>query len=298
MAKNIVFEPGWELSVVCDSPATPASGDPVRYGNLTGLALTDEGDGGNDATKTTVHFGPFIADFSVKGVDADGNSAVAVGDALWYVDGDTPKLSKKASGYFFGCALEAVGSGETATIQVMHIPSPGTGTLASGSIGSTQLASSGVTATKLASNAVITAKILAQNVTEPKIEEASLTGLVAKVVADANVIGGLPVLHRINIAAGALADTDVVLTHKTRVIDAWLVLRGAGVSTTTLQVKNGANAISDAMAASGSDKAVVRAASLDDAYWEIAAGGTLRVTSAIGASQPDATVFVLGVRVA
>jgi len=154
----------------------------------------------------------------------------------------------------------------------------------------------------LAALAVTTAKIAANAVTEAKIEVgaagAGLTGLVAKFVADKNVIGGLEVIHRVDIAAGALADTDVVLTHKTRVIDAWLVLRGAGVSTTTLQVKNGTSAITDAMAASGSDKDIVRAASLDDAAYEIAAGGTLRVTSATGATQPAATVYVRGIRVA
>lgn len=131
-----------------------------------------------------------------------------------------------------------------------------------------------------------------------EIQPASLDGTIAKVGADANVIGALPVLHRIDITAGALGDTNVVLTHKTRVVDAWLVLRGAGVATTTLQVKNGANAITDAMAASGADTAVVRVATIDDAQHEIAAGGTLRVTSATGASQPAATVYVLGVRVA
>ncbi len=127
---------------------------------------------------------------------------------------------------------------------------------------------------------------------------AILDGTAAKVGANANVIGALPVLHRVDITAGVLGNTDVVLTHKTRVIDAWLVLRGAGVATTTLQVKNGAAAITDAMAASGSDQAVVRAATIDDAAHEIAAAGTLRVTSATGASQPNATVYVLGVRVA
>jgi hypothetical protein len=115
---------------------------------------------------------------------------------------------------------------------------------------------------------------------------------------NADVVGATPVVHRIDIAAGALSDTDVVLTYKTRVIDAFLVLRGAGVSTTTLQVKNGTSAITDAMAASGSDKALVRAATIDDAAWEIAAGGTLRVTSATGATQPAATVYVTGIRVA
>lgn len=109
-----------------------------------------------------------------------------------------------------------------------------------------------------------------------------------------NVVGTIPVIHRVTVAAGALGNTDVTLTYKTRVIDAWLVLTGAGVATTTLQVKNGASAVSDAMAASGSIKAVVRAATLDMTTADIAAGGTLRVTSATGATQPDAIVFVKG----
>ncbi len=76
------------------------------------------------------------------------------------------------------------------------------------------------------------------------------------------------------------------------------MLRGAGVSSTTLTVKNGTTAITDTMAASGADKALVRAATIDDASWEVAAGGTLRVTSATGATQPAATVFVRAIRVA
>ena len=121
--------------------------------------------------------------------------------------------------------------------------------------------------------------------------------LVAQNVAASNVLGGQPLLFRIDITAGALGNTDVVTTEKIRVIDAFLILRGAGVSTTTLQVKNGTSAITNAMAASGSDTALVRATTLDDAAWEIAAGGTLRVTSATGATQPDATVYVIAHRV-
>lgn len=117
-------------------------------------------------------------------------------------------------------------------------------------------------------------------------------------VAEANVIGGIRVIHEVAITAGVLADTDVILTHKTRVLDAFLILRGAGVATTTLTVKNGATAITNAMAASGSDQDLVRAASINDASYEIAAGGTLRVTSATGASQPAALVVVIGLRVA
>lgn len=146
MATNLIFNPAFDLSVVCSNPTTPASGGPVRYGYMTGLALTDERTDGT----TSVNFGPFVADVSVKAVDANGNSAVAVGDPIWYVDADTPHLSKKATGYFFGFAMEAITSGATDTIQVYHVPgASGTGSLASGSIGTTQLADDGVTGAKL-----------------------------------------------------------------------------------------------------------------------------------------------------
>jgi hypothetical protein len=137
----------------------------------------------------------------------------------------------------------------------------------------------------------------AGKVTNAMIVPAALDGTVAKVVADVNVIGGIPVVHTIALSAGALADTDVVLTHKTRVIDAQVVLQGAGVANTVITVKNGATAITDGIAASGTDKAMTRAATLDDAQWEIAASGTLRVTSSVGATQPACTVIVHGFRV-
>jgi hypothetical protein len=116
--------------------------------------------------------------------------------------------------------------------------------------------------------------------------------------ANVNVIGNIPVIHRIDLAAGANADTDVILTHKTRVIDAFLILRGAGVGSETITIKNGASAITNALAASGSDQALVRATTIDDANYEIAAGGTLRVSSGAGASQPTCSVYVIGLRVA
>jgi hypothetical protein len=299
MADNLIYEPGYKLSVVCSNPTTPASGDPVRYGNLTGLALTDESGGGNASGYTTVDFGPYVADLSVKAVDDNGNSAVAVGDALWYVDADTPKLSKKTAGYFFGFALEAIGSGSTDTINVLHCPAPGTGTLAASSIGATQLASSAVTTAKLASAAVETAKIADVNVTEAKIEvgaaSAGLSGLIAKFVAAANVIGGIPVVHWVHVTAGVNGNTDVVLTHKTKVV---LVIAHptTSVASATLQVQNGTtNAITDAMATPTAN-AVVLCASINPTYEDIAAGGTLRITGAGGATMPAADVFVLGFR--
>jgi hypothetical protein len=120
MAKNIKrYLNEWPgVPVVCSHPTTPASGDPVRYGEMTGIALTNKGDGGNAATETTVWFGACEVSVSVKGVDGGGNSAVAVGDKLYYVDADTPVLSKKTSGRFFGFANGVVNSGATATINV------------------------------------------------------------------------------------------------------------------------------------------------------------------------------------
>lgn len=149
MSTNRVLATGWRQSVACTHPATPASGDPVRYGMLTGVALTAEGGGGNAATQTSVDFGPGGWDLSVKGVDDSGDAVVAVGDALFYVDADTPRLSKKVSGYFFGIALEAVGSGATATINVLHMPAPGSGALASSGVTTTKIADAAVTAAKL-----------------------------------------------------------------------------------------------------------------------------------------------------
>ncbi|MEE9451091.1 MAG: DUF2190 family protein [Ignavibacteriaceae bacterium] len=117
MADNRIKEVGRKLSLTCTHPASPSSGDPVRIGNLIGVALTDERTAGD----TTVDL-EGVYDLSVKGEDDDGNSAVAVGDKLYYVDADvddgTGYLNKKVTGYFAGIALEVVTSGSTTTINV------------------------------------------------------------------------------------------------------------------------------------------------------------------------------------
>lgn len=129
MAKNLVQLDGYDVSVVCTDPTTPASGDPVRVGKLTGVAQTAESSGaaadltGNPSGYTSVDFGQRIWSLSVKGVNDGGNSAVAVGDTIYYVDADTPKLSKKQTNQaVFGIALGAITSGSTATINVLHVP--------------------------------------------------------------------------------------------------------------------------------------------------------------------------------
>lgn len=111
MAKNQVLKDARHLTVTV---ASKVSGDPVLVGAaLTGVALTDTGSDGKLVIDTEGAY-----DLSVKGVDGSGNSAVAAGDIIYYVEADTPKLSKKATGVKYGVALEAVTSGATATIQV------------------------------------------------------------------------------------------------------------------------------------------------------------------------------------
>ena len=137
MANNKVFQDGYQLSVVVTDPAAPDAGDPVRYGLLTGVALTDEGDGGNIATETTVDFGPGVWDLSV--IDEVGGG-IAVGDALFYDDALDGLTNDPSGNYFFGFANEAIGATLTATIQVIHVPSPGAGTLGAGTIATANLA--------------------------------------------------------------------------------------------------------------------------------------------------------------
>lgn len=118
-------------------------------------------------------------------------------------------------------------------------------------------------------------------------------------VPDSNPVGGIPVLHKIPVPAGATGNVDVTLTHKTRVINAWGVKTNAGAGGAgTWTVSNGANAITDAMVIPVTDKAIISALSIDDAYHEISAGGTLRVVRTRTASTDETgVVYVLGVRV-
>ncbi len=119
MAQNFVQE-GKMINAAATHPATPASGDPVRVGEVPGVAITKEAEGGNAAGECTIAL-EGVFNLSVQGVDGGGNSAVALGDKIYYNDADTPVLNKKVAGKLFGKALGTVGSGLTATIPVMLV---------------------------------------------------------------------------------------------------------------------------------------------------------------------------------
>lgn len=125
MAKNRYLAEGRRLTL--DVTAVSGSGaaglvkseDPVAVGQLVGVALIDEVTTAGDPLlgKATVDTGG-VWNLDVAGINGAGNSAVAVGDPIYYVSADTPRLSKKDTGVLFGHALAAVASGETTEIPV------------------------------------------------------------------------------------------------------------------------------------------------------------------------------------
>lgn len=111
MAKNRDREYARQLSLPVASGTL--SGDPVVVGQIPGVAVVDRDSAGNATVQMD---GSYV--ISVKGIDAGGNSAVAVGDILYHTQADTPKVSKKNTGVRFGYALDAVVSAATTTIRV------------------------------------------------------------------------------------------------------------------------------------------------------------------------------------
>jgi predicted RecA/RadA family phage recombinase len=104
MAKNALRERGDRMAVACTDPAVPLSGQPVRFGDMCGVALIDERADG----LTTVHF---------KGVyKLLVGGTVAAGDTLYYHDSSgespTPVTAQAINGTAtggtrFGYAMEA-----------------------------------------------------------------------------------------------------------------------------------------------------------------------------------------------
>jgi predicted RecA/RadA family phage recombinase len=127
---------------------------------------------------------------------------------------------------------------------------------------------------------------------------AQITGAAFATVADGNSAGGAIVVHVIDVPAAA-TDTDLTITEKTQFFFFVAVKTDeAGVVGGTLTVKNGANAISEAMTWDNTvaDKTLMVAFQIDDTYHDVAAGGTLRVTTS--QAQSRGLVYAIGRKVA
>lgn len=109
----------------------------------------------------------------------------------------------------------------------------------------------------------------------------TVSGADVDAVGNAQVVPGIPVLFQIPIA-DASADTDLVTTYAIRVLDFWFRNTGIAASAAldTVQLKNGATAITDAIAKTATVEKVVRASTMAAAQLDVAAGGTLRITAA------------------
>lgn len=223
MSTNEVYKPAYNLSLVVTHPVTPLSGGIVRCGSIIGIAETDERADGT----TSVYIGPGVYRLSVKAVDDGGNSPVAMYEPLYYVDADTPVLSKKASGIFAGFAWEALGSGLTGTIQVLRVPSPGAGILAAGSVGASALAPAVVgSADGLGTLGV--ARFSFDPAGTPGHRTIGAHGLGVTIPDNAIVCGGF-------------VDVDVTHTSATDAATIALSVQGANDIVSAVAISNGAN---------------------------------------------------------
>lgn len=151
-----------------------------------------------------------------------------------------------------------------------------------------------------------TAGIIVYNLnSNPVVTTGALSGGAAGLVADqatgailaSNI--GIPVRLTLTIADGAGAPANIDFTglpFKCRVRNVTVIkTTNAGGAGDTITVHNGTtgNAITDAMSINVADKAVVRAASLDDAFYDIAAGATIRVLRNKASANNVACVVVL-----
>lgn len=113
-----------------------------------------------------------------------------------------------------------------------------------------------------------------------------------------SIEGAIPVTYLVAIADAASGDVDLAVPVAIRVTDVKATkTAGAGAASNTITVKNATTAITDAMDMNVADKVIVRAATLDDAAWSLAAGGTLRVSWAKSGGNSAASVEIRAVRV-
>lgn len=126
MATNLKQDDGFVIgNIAASHPAAGLTGAPVRLGALTGVALTDEAEGGNDSGKQTIDFGMRVWRLTV---DDNEGTGIAIGDTVYYHDTGTGtgpvNLNNSSTGAdgIFGIALGTVSANATTAIDVLHVP--------------------------------------------------------------------------------------------------------------------------------------------------------------------------------
>ena len=86
------------------------SGDPVRIGQIPGVALLDANSSGKTVIQIDGIFNLLVAGVDDSGTSgADANVVVNGGDAIYFDETNTPPLSKRAGGVLFGYAFGGSG---------------------------------------------------------------------------------------------------------------------------------------------------------------------------------------------
>jgi hypothetical protein len=118
MPTNEIYAEGRQIPLTVGNSV--AARTPVVVGQIPGMTLTATQSSG---TQVATVMTEGVVNLSVKGITTGGgNGAIAQGDILYYVPGQTPKLSKYsdgASAVRFGYAIGTVLSGATSTIAVL-----------------------------------------------------------------------------------------------------------------------------------------------------------------------------------
>jgi len=269
MALNKIYKNGDALLLTVT--AGMLSGAPVAIGNLTGVLVTDADAVLNQAVIDTEG----VYDLSVAAIkDGPANEAVAIGDAIYFNTGDTPKLNKKTAGVFFGYALEAISSGLTATIYVKLMNESGASTIAN-------LA---VSTAKLANSAVTTAKIADVNVTMAKLSDAKINVSIP--------LGAAGAISATSLMTVMAARQKLVLVNADIVTKNQVAANDTNYWTFSLKNKGQAGAGTDEMAAGNTTVAtganmeayIPFALTIDVAKDDVVTGDVIHITSTKSAS--------------
>lgn len=116
-------------------------------------------------------------------------------------------------------------------------------------------------------------------------------------VADNNTAPGSLVVHTFLVPDAVTGDIDIIVTDKIEVLNVECVKRNGAGAGNTMQIKNAATAISDAIACAVDDT-VTRASTIVDGAGTnvINAGGTLRLTATRAAGTRDCRVTVYAIK--